>query len=220
MNEEHWKKLKENYYRSNAVCQTDDGTIDFSLDNFKQLETNGSRITYDEYLDIMRASGNSTRHYFEMCFYSGGAVADCKGEIQNFDWEKHKVIFKRIFVSGMYSDDDCFEGKEDHVWMDDAGFEEFNLGDSVSFSAEVYRYLKTRNRKQIDFGLRNPEFIKKTGDYKLPTDDALIMQSIDSIICEACMYSEHCYGFCLAESWWEEMRKAMFAAYKNEAQSQ
>lgn len=169
MNETEWSKLKKEEYQSDTICQTEDGTIDFSLDSFQKLETNGSQITYDEYLDIMRASGNSVRHYFEMCFYAGGAYADCKGEIQRFNKKKHKIIFKRIFVSGMYIGGECFEGKEDHVWMDDTGFENFNPGDnvsfSVSFSAEVYRYLKTRNGKQIDFGLRNPEFIKKVGSY-------------------------------------------------------
>lgn len=39
--------------------------------------------------------------------------------------------------------------------MDLKGFEPFNIGDSVSFGAEIYRYLKTGNGKVSDYGLRN-----------------------------------------------------------------
>lgn len=49
---------------------------------------------------------------------------------------------KRIFISGMYTDGTMFDGKEDHVWMDKSGFEEYAIGDGVSFGAEVYRYVK------------------------------------------------------------------------------
>ena len=34
------------------------------------------------------------------------------------------------------------DGKEDHVWMDKSGFEEYAIGDGVSFGAEVCRYVK------------------------------------------------------------------------------
>lgn len=53
MNDTEWSKLKKANYQSNTICQTDDNTIDFSLDDFQKLETNGCRITYDDYLDIM-----------------------------------------------------------------------------------------------------------------------------------------------------------------------
>ena len=85
-----------------------------------------------------------------------------------------------------------FDGKEDHVWMDKKGFEKFKVGDSVEFFAEVYRYVKTGNGKQIDFGLRNPEGIKQIPSYQLPTDEELAEQSIMMIICETCHLSDHC----------------------------
>lgn len=62
----------------------------------------------------------------------------------------------------MYPDGMMFGSKEEHVWMNKAGFEKFNVGDSVSFGAEVYRYIKTGNGKLIDYGLRNPTGIKKS----------------------------------------------------------
>ena len=88
------------------------------------------------------------------------------------------------------------EGKEDHVWMDKRGFEKYRVGDSVEFFAEVYRYVKTGKGKQIDFGLRNPEGIKHIPPYELPTDEELIGQSVNEIICETCYLSEHCNRVC------------------------
>lgn len=97
----------------------------------------------------------------------------------------------------MYSDGICFEGKEDHVWMDLKGFEDYQVGDSVSFWAEIYRYLKTGNGKMIDFGLRNPQQITKIDPYQLPSDDELLRQEVKLMICETCFLSEQCAGFCL-----------------------
>ena len=80
------------------------------------------------------------------------------------------------------------------VWMDRKGFEDLRVGDSVSFFAEVYRYVKTSNGKQIDYSLRNPESIKKIPSYELPTDKELKMQSINAIICESCYLYDNCNG--------------------------
>ena len=55
--------------------------------------------------------------------------------------------------------------------MDLDGFEEYQEGDSISFFADVYRYLKTGNGKRIDFGLMNPKDIKRIPGYELPSDD-------------------------------------------------
>ena len=119
-----------------------------------------------------------------------------KGEIEKVN--KDKVCFKRIFTTGMFFDGGMFDGKEDHGWMDRRGFEEYRIGDSVEFLAEVYRYVKTGNGKQIDFGLRNPEGIKRVPTYQLPTDEQILEQSIDMIVCEMCYLNEHCNrGMCM-----------------------
>ena len=52
---------------------------------------------------------------------------------------KENILFKRIFVTGMYPDATFFDGKEDHVWMSRNGFEDYKVGDCVQFFAEVYR---------------------------------------------------------------------------------
>ena len=57
---------------------------------------------------------------------------------------------------------DCYEGKEDHVWMDVKPFEKYQVGDCLRFGGEIYRYLKTGNGKQISFGIREPYDITTT----------------------------------------------------------
>ena len=113
-------------------------------------------------------------------------------------------------------DGDCYEGKEDHVWMDIGPFEEYQVGDRLSFGGEIYRYLKTKNGKQISFGIREPYDIKKIESYELPSDDDMLMQAVDQMICEVCMFNEHCYmGMCIAnEEWREGLRKTLFNAVK------
>lgn len=109
-----------------------------------------------------------------------------------------------------------YKGKEDHVWMDMEPFEEYQVGDCLSFGGEIYRYLKTKNGKQISFGIREPYDIKKIESYELPSDDDMLMQAVDQMICEVCMFNEHCYmGMCIAnEEWREGMRKTLFNAAK------
>ena len=69
-----------------------------------------------------------------------------KSSQSTFVLRQHRTIvrrcLKRIFISGMYTDGTMFDGKEDHVRMDKSGFEEYAIGDGVSFGAEVYRYVK------------------------------------------------------------------------------
>ena len=208
MTDREWKEMKARYLHQNIVCQTDDGTIDFSYESYEKIEFNGVRVSYDEYLDIQRLSGGVERGYFAMCYYNSGGSADCKGQIEGFNEAKNQVVFKRIFVSGMYSDGSFFDGKEDHVWMSRNGFEQYKVGDSISFSAEVYRYLKTRNGKQLDFGIRSPRYVEKIEPYTLPADDELLMQEIDKLVCETCMYYEHCYlDFCIAAPGYRENRR-------------
>lgn len=206
MNDKEWDCLKKTYYRSPYVCMTDEGTIDFSIDDFNALETNGHHITYDEYLDIMRKSGDSGRQYFMTCFYDA-CSAIYTGEIQKFSKKRDKLLFGRVLISGIRYDGTMFTGKEDHVWMDIAGFEGFSVGDDIEFTADVYRYLKTGHGKQIDYAIRNPTCIEKTGKYALPSDDELLSQDIDRLICEDCLYGPSCcYAFCMDERWRNAMR--------------
>ena len=76
----------------------------------------------------------------------------------------------------------------------------------------------TGSGKKIDYALRNPIFVEKIDSYELPTEDDLLLQSIDRLICESCVYAEQCYGEpCLANPECRaEMRSALFALLKRE----
>lgn len=176
------------YYGEKDCLSREDGIVFFNPDSLKEV-VGAEKMSYDEYLDVQLASlGHDYRSGFAKGLFD--YLLEFKGQIEKIK-AKH-ICFKRIFISGMYPDGVMFDDKEDHVWMEKTGFEEFAVGDSVSFCAEVYRYVKTGNGKLIDYGLRNPEGIKKIEDYQLPSDDELRMQMIGEIICETCYLSEHC----------------------------
>ena len=206
MTNEEWSRLKEKYRGSDTVCITDEGTIDFSPQSFIETELNGSRLSYDEYLDIMRSSGNGVRKYLEQFFYSGIRYADCRARIERTDRDKGRILFLSIFISGTRGDGSIIDGKEDHVWIDKKGFEAFDENDCVSFTAEIYRYIKLGSGKRLDYSLRDPENIKRTDPYELPTDEALEKQAFRDLLCEVCPYSEQCFGEpCLAGDRWNDL---------------
>lgn len=209
---EEWEELKKEFYGKKCGVQTGWGIIDFDPNEMNNV-VGGEKLTYDEYLDIMRISASTLRYYFQLCFYDCFDVV-FKGQIEKIT--KENICFKRIFISGMYLDGTCLDGKEDHVWMKRECFEDYKVGDCLSFTAEIYRYVKTSNGKRIDFALRNPEEIKIIEAYKIPSDDDLLMDSIDRLVCESCMFNEHCYmGMCIAnEEWRENTKKMLFEAAK------
>ena len=177
---------------------------------------NGDFKSYDEYLEVQKRSCSKVRQFFEPCYYHvSGLTADFKGQILRFDQRKNKVIFKRIMVNGMYGDGIGFVGKEDHVWIDRTGFESFQPGDCLRFEADIYRYMRKGNGKRIDYGLRNPDNIEKIDSYEVPTDEQLIDQQIDQLVCETCRYFDHCYlGMCVAKNFRCDPTKPNFPIIK------
>ena len=212
--EERWKKFVEEYSHSGYLVQSEFGAVDTTDDAMKDV-VGGENLSYEEYLQALFNSRNIRRHCFEYCYYSS-ALCDFKGQIERFDRKKGTVLFKRIYISGELMDGDCYEGKEDHVWMDIEPFEEYKEGDCLSFGGEIYRYLKTGNGRQISFGIRKPYDIAKAAAYDLPSEDDMIMQAVDRTICEVCTFNEHCcMGMCIAnKEWQEKMRKTLFDAAK------
>ncbi len=184
---EKFNELKKAHYGATTCVQAEGGVVMFNPDSQKEV-VGAEKMTYDEYLDVQIASLGKLRREFVNLYFN--IPMGFKGEIEKMN--NDKVCFKRIFTVGMFFDGVMFDGKEDHVWMDKSGFEKYQVGDSVEFFAEVYRYVKTGKGKQIDFGLRNPEGIKRIPPYELPTDEELIEQSVNEIICETCYLSEHC----------------------------
>ena len=168
------------YYGTNTCLQAEGGVIMFNPDSQKEVVGAG-KMTYDEYLDVQIASLGKMRLAFAELYFS--IPMGFKGEIEKVN--KTRICFKRIFTTGMFFDGDMFDGREDHVWMDKKGFEEYRVGDAVAFFAEVYRYVKTGNGKLIDYGLRNPTGIQKVEAYELPSNDELIMQEENNEIIAA-----------------------------------
>lgn len=148
----------------------------------RKLEPAHEPSEEERWKDLLFNSRNIRRHCFEYCYYSN-AWCDFKGQIERFDKKKGKVIFKRIYILGGLMDGDCYEGKEDHVWMDIEPFGKYQVGDCLRFGGEIYRYLKTRNGKQISFGIREPYDITHIESYELPSDDNMIMQAADDVVC-------------------------------------
>ena len=182
-----YEELFASYYGEKAIVQTYDGNIDFNPEGYADV-VGAERFTYDDYIDVQIRSFHKMRGWFATCYYN--IPLSFKGSIEKKTREN--VCFNRIMVDGMYPDGCCFEGKEEHVWMSNEGFDEYEVGDCISFFAEVYRYVKTGSGKQLDYSLRNPENIQKIDNYSLPTDEELDKQAVNEIICEACYLSEQC----------------------------
>ena len=184
---EAFHALKTAHYGQKVCVAIERGVVFFDPDS-KNDVVHAEAMSYDEYLDVQIQSLGQYRSSFAICYLN--IPLQFKGRIEKTT-ERH-ICFSRIFVSGMYPDGDMFEGKEDHVWMDKSGFESLHPGDCVSFGSDVYRYVKTGKGKRIDFGLRNPQEVQKIDGYDLPSDDDLLLQEIDQIICETCFLAEHC----------------------------
>lgn len=189
--------LLARHYGDKIIVMTEQGSVDFNPEGMADIESK-YEISYDDYLDLQIQSWEKQRSWFAMCYYN--LPSQFVGRIAKKG--KEKICFERILVTGMYPDDcSFFDGKEDHVWMDITGFEEFEEGDCVSFFADVYRYVKTGNGKLLDYSLRNPVSIEQIDSYKVPTDDEIIRQSVNQLICETCYFSECCnHMYCLRNS--------------------
>lgn len=205
------KSLLASCYGENEYIGDGRGII-FFAPNSREKVVGAEKMSYDEYLDVQLASLN---HKYRSGFANGlfNCLLEFKGQIEKIT-QKY-ICFKRISIAGMHPDGSSFDDKEDHVWMDKTHFENFNVGDSVSFCAEVYRYIKTSNGKMIDYGLRNPEGIEKIESYRLPSDDDLKKQAISEMICETCYMNEYCNRmYCIFSSSVKEQEKQMMLLLK------
>lgn len=191
---EKYKSNKEFYelidahYGTKASFQIPEvGIIFFDRELSKGI-VGGDYLTYEDFIDLQLQTKLEFRSSFFMCWVY--TPMEFKGEVETF--AKGKICFKRIYDEYMLPDTSIHMGKEDHVWMSSEGFGKLNKGDCVSFFAEVYRYIKKSDGKKLDYGLRNPEDIKKINKYDLPTEKELLMQEIDSMICETCDMADFC----------------------------
>ena len=203
---EFYGAIKAHYGSKESFQHYDGGLLNFDENAMKDI-VGAEKLTYPEFIDIQIQTGKDYRGSFMLCYYYDSI--EFKGEVETFG--KGTICFKRIYVDGMYPDGIMFEGKEDHVWMSAEGFSKLEKGDCISFFAEAYRYVKTSNGKKLEFGLRNPKSVKKIEKYQLPTDDELLEQSINQIICESCYLYDSCSRFncCRNPKELRELRKSM-----------
>ena len=180
--------LIDAHYGTKASFQIPElGIIFFDRELSKGI-VGGDHLTYEDFIDLQLQTKLEFRGSFFMCWVY--TPMEFKGEVETF--AKGKICFRRIYDEYMLPDTSIHMGKEDHVWMSSEGFGKLNKGDCVSFFAEVYRYIKKSDGKKLDYGLRNPEDIKKISKYDLPTEKELLMQEIDSMICETCDMADFC----------------------------
>ena len=188
---ERWKVAKKELSGSKLGAITEWGFIDFDPDTQKNL-VGGESLSYDKYLELQKKSGRQVRHDFEKAYYDNMFIS-LKGRIQHISKDKDKICFERIYLQGFYQDGKGFIGKGEHVWMKCKDFQSYKLGDCLSFTAEIYRYVKKKG-ELMDFGLRKPSEIHKIEKYELPSEQKFELQTINQIICEVCPYKEQCYG--------------------------
>ncbi len=212
-NQEFYELIDANYGTKASFQIPEVGIIFFDRESMKGI-VGGEKLTYEDYIDIQLQTKLDFRSSFFMCYVY--TPIEFKGEVESFS--KDKICFKRIFDEYMLPDTSIHVGREDHVWMDNKGFGKLQKGDCFSFFAEVYRYIKKSDGKKLDYALRKPESIKKINKYELPTDDELLMQEIDSMLCETCIMSDYCSSRsnCMRDpKERRKLKKQMFDIVKN-----
>ena len=84
----------------------EDGLVFFNPDSRKDV-VGAEKMSYDEYLDVQLASlGHAYRSGFANGIFN--YLLEFKGQIEKVK-PKH-ICFKRVFISGMYTDGTMFDG--------------------------------------------------------------------------------------------------------------
>ncbi|UEA71914.1 hypothetical protein LK430_08675 [Acidaminococcus fermentans DSM 20731] len=78
--EERWEAAKRELSGSRLGVITEWGFIDFDPSGLKNL-VGGEGMSYEEYLELQKASGDQVRHDLEKAYYENCWVA-CKGQIE------------------------------------------------------------------------------------------------------------------------------------------
>lgn len=128
-------------------------------------------------------------------FFDAGGFGNFKGKIIRRK-KGHWCLIERVFVQWEYVLD-VLEDYENHVWirLDKTEDKNLKVGDCISFSGEVKPY--RRRNGSYELGVDNIHFVEKIENYDLPSEKKLKKQFWNQINCEVCLFSEHCFGFCL-----------------------
>lgn len=169
MEREQWEKFKEDNYDTNTVFLTDEGYISFRKSDWKKVQTNNHKLSFDEYLDAQKASES-------LSFKNDDKLVKLyftNNEKGNFNGVIAKVTKKYILLGNLSFDN----SNTDVFWMKRDGLEDCRIGDQISFTANIYPYLQISKdlrkeyQKQIYYALAEPSQIGKIRHlkhYKLP----------------------------------------------------
>lgn len=184
-----WEDCKKSNYEQNTIIRNYEFTIDFSLRNYERLEKNGTNVSYDDYLDLQRISFYKDIRSHFLWIYLNLGVGDFCGKITKAN--DNYFCFNKIYSDAMDMYDCTFSsGVEQHVWIERKGLDGFGVGDCVSFSAEVYQYVKKNGGLGLDFGLRNLSNVKRIEEYKLPSERDMLDEQVTKLLYDTCDLAE------------------------------
>lgn len=182
---ESWKDCKKSNYKKNTIIQDYEFTVDFSLNNYERLEKNGTNISYDDYLDLQRISFYKDMRSHFLWIYHNLGVGDFCGKITKAN--NNYFCFNKIYSDAMDSYDCTFSsGIEQHVWIERKELDGVGVGDCVSFSAEVYQYVKKNGGLGLDFGLHNLSNVKRIKEYKLSSERDMLDEQVTKLLYDTC----------------------------------
>lgn len=132
---------------------------------------------------------NCQRQHLQTAYIHGNGIVECTGKVINIT--RNRILFKYINIRFTNNEGKILKGNEKHIWVYDIKpFIKNHIykGDKISFTAEIYPYLRKNNKK--DYRLKNCTNITKINHHK--------KTSTNQIICnELCLFKDHCNGFCI-----------------------
>lgn len=186
---ESWKVCKKSNYKKNTIIQGYEFTVDFSLKNYERLEKNGTNVSYDDYLDLQRISFYKDMRSHFLWIYHNLGIGDFCGKITKAN--DNYFCFNKIYSNAMDLYDCTFlSGIEQHVWIERKELDGVGVGDCVSFSAEVYQYVKKNCGLSLDFGLRNLSNVEKIKEYMLPSERDMFDKQANKLLYDTCDLAE------------------------------
>lgn len=127
------------------------------------------------------------------------------------------VVLKKVVVDGIRHDGIGFMGSEDHVNIFDAKDiktlmeKDLHPGDKICFAAQTKEY--ERKDGSVDFSFCDISDVEVVDNYDIPTKEELIDEQIRNLVCEVCIFNEHCYcRMCVAN---DDEAKERFTILKN-----
>lgn len=180
INDPRWLNEKRRFYNTDTVLCMEGGGIIFSKRIFEAKKVEyGEWLSYDNYLDLQYYSIGRI-HSALFGIFADCSSADALGKIEAIDTVNKRIYFSKLWVRQLDpSPWSGYEEFEEHIWIDQQGLEEFEVGDCIMFEAAVTRYLRNADSDPrnyaIDFKLNSFRVVDTVNEDFLPTDDMLLV---------------------------------------------